>query len=338
MLAILSPSIASKFCASMLRTSLLGLTAAFVISTPASAQNVYPDKPVRLIVGRPPGGVADIAARVIGQHLQSRWKQQVIVENRGGGNGVLAQKVILQAPEDGYTLLVAADSDFTINRFVSKSWQPSFDTDILAVARLSFNPVVLVAHSKAPFNNVQELIAAATADPGGITFATAGVASSPHLVAEYFAQRTGTDLRHIPYRGGPGAAAAAAGGHTQLAALAISSSVALVQAGEIKVIGLTTKERLKSLPDWPTISESGVPDFEANIWTGLFAKAGVPALVLKRIEADIREILADPAVAKQFEEVGAEAAPLFGEELRAEIKKDSARNGDLVQRLKLAAD
>jgi len=333
MLAILSPSIASKFCA-----SLFALTAALVMAAPASAQDVYPDKPVRLIVGRPPGGVADLAARVIGQHLQARWKQQVIVENRGGGNGVIAQKAILQAPEDGYTLLVAADSDFTINRFVSKNWQPSFDTDIVPIARLSFNPVVLVAHSKAPFNSVQDLIAAAKADPGGITFATAGIASSPHLVAEFFAQRTGTDLRHIPYRGGPGAAAAAAGGHTQLAALAISSSVALVQSGEIKVIGLTTKERLKSLPDWPTISESGVPDFEANIWTGIFAKAGTPTPLLKRIEADLREILSDPAVARQFEEVGAEAAPLFGEELRAEIKKDSQRNGDLVQRLKLAAD
>ena len=318
--------------------ALLGVAATLIGAIPASAQEAYPDKPVRLIVGRPPGGVADIAARVLAQHLSARWKQQVIVENRPGAGGVVALKATLQYPSDGYTLLVAADSDFTINRFVLKAWQPSFDTDFVPVARFTFNPVVLIAHSKAPFNTVQELIAAAKADPGGITFATAGTASSPHLVGEYFALRTGTNLLHIPHKGGPAAATAAAGGHTQLAVLAVSSTASLVHSGAVKVIGLSTKARLKSLPDWPTIAEGGVPDFEANIWTGLFARADTPAAVLTRIETDVRQLLADPAVIKQFEEVGAEAAYLSGPELRTEIKKESDRYGELVQRLKIAAD
>jgi len=203
---------------------------AWFADVPALAQTMYPDKPVRLLVGRPPGGVADIAGRVLGQHLSKRWKEHVVVENRPGGGGVIAVRATLQAPADGTTVLVAADSDFTINRFVLKSWQPSYDTDIVPIARLTFNPVVLVAPANAPYSTVQQLIQAAKADPGGITFATAGAGSSPHLVGEYFGSRAGIDIRHIPYNGGPGAASAAAGGHVGLAVIAVSSAAPLVQS------------------------------------------------------------------------------------------------------------
>jgi tripartite-type tricarboxylate transporter receptor subunit TctC len=318
--------------------ALLATATACLAGAPASAQGTYPDKPVRLLVGRPPGGVADIPARVLAQHLSERWKEQAIVENRPGASGEIAIRATLQAPADGSTLLVAADSDFTINPFVLKSWEPSFGTDIIPIARLAFNPVVLVAPANAPYSTVRQLIEAAKADPGGITFATAGVGSSPHLVGEYFGSRAGIDIRHIPYRGGPGAASAAAGGHVGLAVIAVSSAAPLVQSGSIKIIGLSTKSRLASHPDWPTIAEGGLPGFESNMWTGLFVRAGTPTAVVEKLRADVSAVLADPAVIKQLEDVGAVPAPLFGKEFEAEVAGDSERNGALVRRLHIVTD
>lgn len=323
-------------------TSMLGAVAAIsamFLAAPGPAQaGAYPDKPVRFLVGRPPGGVADIAARVLAQRLSERWKQQIVVENRPGGNGIVAFKAAVQVEPDGYTLLVAPDSDLTINRFVLKGWQPSFDTEIVPVARVSENPVVLVAYSKLPHNTLPELIKAAKATPGHFTFGTAGVASSPHLVGESFAERAGIELRHIPHKGGVHAATAAAGGHTDLAVIAVSSAAPLVTAGTVKVLGVATKQRLKSHPDWPTIAEGGLPDFAADIWTGLFAKAGTPPAILEKLRADVTAILADPATIQQFESVGAIVAPQFGQAFAATIRQDSDRNGALIRRLKLAQD
>ncbi len=305
----------------------------------AGAQHAaYPDKAVHFIVGRPPGGVADIAARVLGQNLSERWRRQAVIENRPGGNGLVSFKATVSAPADGYTLLVAPDSDITINRFILKGWQSSYDSDILPVARLTTNPVVLVAHAKAPFSTVPELIAAAKAKPGSITFATAGVASAPHLAGEFFAERAGIELRHIPYKGGAPAATAAAGGHVDLAVLAVSSAVPLVKSGAIKVIGVSAASRLPSEPDWPIIAEGGLPGFEASIWTGLFAKAGTPPAILDALEKQVKELLADPAVVRQFDTVGAQVAPLFGSELKTVITQDIERNRVLVNRLGLALD
>lgn len=308
-------------------------------SEPAHADaGAYPSKSVRILVGRPPGGVADIAARVLAQRLSDAWKRQIVVENRPGGNGVIAFKAAAQFEPDGYSLLIAPDSDLTINRFVLKGWLPSFDTDIVPVARITNNPVVLVASSKLPFESLADFIKAAKANPGKFTFGTAGVASSPHLVAENFAVRAGIELRHIPHRGGVHAATAAAGGHTDLAVIAVSSAAPLVASGSIKVLGVATRTRLKSHPNWPTIAEGGVPDFHGDIWTGLFARAGTPPAILGKLQKDINAILADPAAIQQFESVGALTAPQFGTEFEATIRRDSSRNGDLIRRLKLAGE
>jgi tripartite-type tricarboxylate transporter receptor subunit TctC len=286
-------------------------------------------------VGRAPGGVADIAARVVAQKLTERWKQQVVVDNRPGGSGQIAASVAAQSAKDGYTLLVAPESDLTINRFVLKNWKPYFDEDLVPVVRITVNAVVIAANSKAPFSNVPELVAAAKAKPNGLAFGTAGIASTPHLVGEYFAQRSGISLKHIAYKGGAEAAVAAAGGETPLAVMALSSAVPHVKSGNLKVIGLSTAQRLKSLPDWPTIAEGGLPGFEANIWTALFARTGTPPAVLEKLRAEVSDLLKDPSVIEQLETIGAEAAPLSGPELAAIIKTESERNGSLVTTLKL---
>jgi tripartite-type tricarboxylate transporter receptor subunit TctC len=296
----------------------------------------YPTKAVQIVVGRPAGGPVDIAARVLGQHLSADWKQNTVIENRPGGNGIIGLRAFLQTPADGYTLLVAPDSDFTINRFVLKSWQSSFDNDLVPVARITANPVVLVAGAKSPFNTLQDLIKAAKAQPGTITYATAGAASSPHLVAGYFSERAGIDLRHIPYKGGVDAAAAAAGGHTDLALIVVSSAASLVKSGAVKVLGVSTKERLTSQPDWPTIAEGGLPDFEGDVWTGLFVRTGTSPEIIDKLQAQVAGILKNPIAVQQLEAAGAIPAPLFGAAVKSLIERGIARNRLLIPRLKLA--
>lgn len=320
---------------SALVVALLPAVCASIAEPAAAQQSPYPDKAIRFVVGRPPGGVADVAARVVGQRLTERWKQQIIVDNRPGGSGMISASIAAQAASDGYTLLVAPDSDLTINRFVLKNWKPFFDNDFVPVVRLTINPVVIVAGAKAPFNTVAELIAAAKAKPNSIAFATAGIASSPHIVGEYFAERAGIELKHIAYKGGADAAVAAAGGEVPLAVMAVSSAVPHVKSGNLKVIGLSTETRLKSLPDWPTIAEGGLPGFEANIWTALFGRTGTAPATIEKLRAEITEILTEPAVVQQLEAIGAEAAPLSGPELQTVIKRETIRNEALVGRLKL---
>jgi len=206
------------------------------------------------------------------------------------------------------------------------------------VVRITVNPVVIVANSKAPFNSVAELLAAAKAKPNSIAFGTAGVASSPHIVGEYFAQRGGVSLKHIAYKGGADAAVAAAGGETALAVMAVSSAVPHVKSGNLKVIGVSTAHRLSSLPDWPTIAEGGLPGFEADIWTALFARTGTDPKIIERLRAEVTDLLKDPSVIQQFETIGAEAAPLSGDELQAVIKRESERNGSLISSLNLVVN
>lgn len=311
----------------------------FPFGTGALAQSgAYPDRSIRLIVGRPPGGVADIAARVVGQRLTERWKQQVIVDNRPGGSGMISAGIASQANPDGYTLLVAPDSDLTINRFVLKDWKPFFDKDLVPVVRITTNPVVIVANAKTPYSSVKELIDAAKARPNAIAFATAGIASSPHIVGEYFADRAGIQLKHIAYKGGAEAAVAAAGGETPLAIMAVSSAVPLVTAGKLKPIGVSTLARLKSLPEWPTVSEGGIPNFEADIWTALFARTGTPPAIIERLRTEVTAVLSEPAIVQQLEAVGAAAAPLSGAELTEVIKRETERNAALTAKLNLVVN
>lgn len=318
--------------------SAIAVISTALLTSPATAQSdAYPDKPVRILVGRAPGGVADIAARVLAQRLSERWKQQTVVENRPGGTGTIAFRALVQAEPDGATLLVAPDSDMTVNRFVLKGWQASFDTDIVPVARISESPVVLIANAKLPYNTLQELVKAAKSEPGRFTFGTAGVATSPHLVGELLADRAGIEIRHIPHKGGAPAAAAAAGGHTDLAVIAVSSAAPLVAAGAVKVLGVATKARIKSHPDWPTMADGGLPEVSADIWTGLFARAGTPPAILQKLQADVAAVLADPGTVQQFESIGALVTPLFGADFTAAIKRDAERNGALIAKLKLTS-
>jgi tripartite-type tricarboxylate transporter receptor subunit TctC len=237
---------------------------------PAQAQN-YPTKPIHVIVPYAPGGVADIAARLVGQKLTEAWGQQVVIENRTGGNGFIAVNTTIKAPADGYTLIVGTVGEFTINPALFKDIPYNVQRDLAPVGMLSDTPIVLAAHAGSPFNSVADVIAAGKAQPGRVSVASPGNGTMNHLAIEWIGLGAGTKFQHIPYRGGAPAGAAVAAGDVPLGTLAISSALPHVKSNRVRVLALTTAKRSREFPDWRTLQDLGVPDVDASNWVAMFA-------------------------------------------------------------------
>lgn len=315
--------------------SIVGVATLLLIPTVASA---YPDKPVRIIVPFPPGGVTDIAARVIGQKLSEQWKQQVIVENKPGAGGIIGVDTAVRSPADGYTLLMATNGEFTINPAVYAKLPYDPQKDVVPIIMATSTPLMWVANTNAPINSIPELIAAAKEKPGAIAYSTPGNGTMNHLTGEWFSLATGTKYLHVPYKGGAPAATAIASGEVPVGVVAISSGLPFIKSGKVKVLGLTTAKRSARAADWPTAAESGVKDFDAAIWVGLFAPAGTPQAILTQVENDVRQALKDPAVADRLAAVGAEPVGMPANELKERIKVDAARFMKIAKEAEIRLD
>src|ERR1051325_8738589 len=279
-----------------MRIQMFAVAAAVVmLAQPANAQS-YPSKPIHMLVPYAPGGITDIAARIVGAKLTEAWGQQVVVENRPGGNGFIAMTAAAKAAPDGYTYVMATVGDVAINPALFKEMPYDVDRDLAPVAMVSDAPMVLAAHADAPFKSVAEVIAAAKAQPGRISVATPGNGSVNQIVLEWMALNTGTRFQHIPYKGGAPAAAGLAGGDIPLGVLASSSVAPHVKSGRIRVLGVTMAKRSKFNPEWPTLQEGGVREVDASNWTALFAPKGTPAAVIDKLNGEVVKILAMPDV------------------------------------------
>ena len=298
----------------------------------------YPTRPVRIMVGWAPGGITDVAARIVAQKLTEKWGQQVIVENRSGASGMIADAAAARAEPDGYTLLLASSPEVTTTPFIQKSAQKYFVTDFIPVSLVSINPLVLVTASDSVYKNVREVIAAAKAKPGEISYSSPGIGTAPHLAAIMFEEATGTKIQHVPYRGGSPAAVAVAGKDVPIGFNAMAGVMPLISSGRLKVLGLATSQRIASQPDWATVSEQGVPNFEYTVWSGMFVQKGVPAEIVRKLEADVHAILADPDVAKKFEGFGALPAKEDMKSFVARIKRDTNANEAIVRKADIQAD
>ncbi|WP_420225112.1 Bug family tripartite tricarboxylate transporter substrate binding protein [Pigmentiphaga litoralis] len=299
----------------------------------------YPTKPVKIVVGWSAGGVADVAARVFAQRLSTLWGQQVQVENRPGGGGIIASGVVARAPADGYTLQMVAASEITISPFVRDDLPYSYDKDFVPVFQTTLNPIVLAIHANSPYKTLNDVITAAKAAPGKISYSTAGNGSNPHLAVELFSDEAGISLKHVPYKGGGPASVAAAGGEVVLGAMAISSALPYVKAGTLRVLGVTGTQRLASLPDWPTLAEQGYKNAAlASVWTGLYVKAGTPAAIQQKLAADFAVALADPSVKGQLENLGAEPGGATFGTFGAAVKAEAARNEAIVRKANIRPD
>src|SRR5215469_14519135 len=299
-------------------------------AAPAQAQT-YPAKPIHILVPYAPGGITDIAARIVGAKLTEAWGQQVLVENRPGGNGFIAMTAEAKAAPDGYTLVMVTVGDVAINPAMFKEMPYDVERDLAPIAMVSDAPMVLAAHADAPFKSVADAIAAAKAQPGRISVATPGNGSVNQIVLEWMALNTGTRFQHIPYKGGAPAAAALAAGDIPLGVLASSSVAPHVKSGRVRVLAVTMAKRSTLNPEWPTLQQEGVKEVDASNWTALFAPKGTPQPVIDKLNADVK-ILNMPDVKERFAGGGVVTIPSSAAELDARVKQEAERFRAIVQK------
>jgi tripartite-type tricarboxylate transporter receptor subunit TctC len=306
-------------------------------AAPAQAQN-YPAKPIHILVPYAPGGISDIASRILGAKLTEAWGQQVLVENRPGGNGFIAMAATAKAAPDGYTMVMATGGDVAINPAMFKEMPYDVEGDLAAIAMVSDAPLVLAAHAGAPYNTVADVIAAAKAQPGRISVATSGNGSINQIVLEWMALNTGTQFQHIPYKGGAPAAAALAAGDIPLGVLASSSVAPHVKSGRVRVLAVTMAKRSTLNPEWPTLQQEGVKEIDASNWTALFAPKATPQPVIDKLNAEVVKILNMPDVKERFAGGGVVTIPSSAAELDARVKQEAERFRAIVQKANIRPD
>ncbi|MDN3568079.1 tripartite tricarboxylate transporter substrate binding protein [Paeniroseomonas aquatica] len=272
----------------------------------ARAQGAWPGRPVTMIVPWAPGGSNDVAARLLTPHLEARFGQPFIVENRPGGGGSVGMGMVARARPDGLTLLVSSASNHIFHPLIAPDLGYDVRQALPAVAMLVDVPNVVAASNALGVRTIQELIAKVKADPKGITFASSGVGSSNHLAGELFRLKTGLDMTHVPYRGGGQAITDLIAGTVPLAFLNLPTVIGPAEAGSVRLLAVGTSERLRSRPDIPTVAEQGVPDYAVRSWTGLFAPKGTPRPAVERLAAALKEILDLPAVKKRLTDMASD--------------------------------
>ena len=283
------------------REFLTGLMAAGVAPFSASAQS-YPDHPVRVIVGYAAGGASDIAARLVAQKLSERLGQSFVVENRPGAASNLATEMVVNAPPDGHTLLLASASN-AINASLYDKLNYNFLRDIVPVGSITRGPLVMLTNPSFPAKNVADFIAYAKANSGKINMASAGIGSPQHLAGELFRVMTGIEMLHVPYRGAPPALTDLIGGQVQVYFGSISGSISYTKSGQLRSLATTGATRAELLPDIPTVGEF-VTGYEATTWYGLGAPKGTPAGVVEKLNKELNAVLGDPNVKARMADLG----------------------------------
>jgi tripartite-type tricarboxylate transporter receptor subunit TctC len=310
---------------------------AVIGAAPASAQT-YPTKPIHIIVPYAPGGITDIAARIVGAKLTEAWGQQVVVENKPGGNGFIGMTAGAKAAPDGYTLTMATVGDIAINPAMFKTMPYDMERDFTPIAQVSDAPMVLAANANAPYKTVADVLAAAKAQPGRLSVATPGNGSVNQIVLEWMALNTGTKFQHIPYKGGAPAGAAVAAGDIPLGVLASSSVAPHVKAGRMRVLAVTGAQPSKFNPEWPTLQSQGVKEVDASNWTLLLAPKGTPQAIVDKLNAEVVKILNMADVKERFAGGGVATIPSTPAELDARIKQSAQSIAAIVQRANIRAD
>ena len=318
------------------RTRILVLLALAVAASTAAAQE-FPSKPIRFIVPFPPSGAVDVLARTLGPPMSKALGQSVVVENRPGGNTVIAGELTVRAPADGHTLLLMAPS-FTINPFVRSRLPFDVAKDFAPVTLVANSALLIAIHPSLPARNVKELVALARANPGKLTFATASVVGGQRIAGELFKDAAKIDIVNVPYNGGAPATMATVGGHTTMLVTNIIESAPQVIAGKLRGIAVTTIQRSEVLPQVPTVAESGYPGFDAGNWFGAMVKSGTPRPVVDRLNAEIAKALELPEVREALGRYGLVPAAMSPDKFAAFVRTEMERNARIIAKLNLKID
>ena len=302
---------------------LVALAAVFSLLSLNAAGQDYPAKPVRFISPYPPGGVVDIASRLVGHKLSEMWKQQVIVENRTGGGGTIGADHAAKSAPDGYTVLFATVSEFCITPHLYSKLPYDIRRDMTPVLIATETPLMLAAHNSAPFSTVQEMIAHSKTLPGGLSYSSPGLGTLNHLTGERLVLETGARLVHVPYTGGGPAGTALAGGEVPLGMLAASSAAPHIKSGRVKAIAL--------------IDKAGV-GFDASQWVGVAVPTGTSRAIIAKLSTDINAVLKMPDVRERLNGLGSQPAGSTVEEMATRIRTESEQFAQIVQRIKLRLD
>ena len=326
-----------KYCLSVL--ALTGFMAALPMLV--RAQNVYPSKPIRLVVPFTPGGVTDTSARLIAEQLSKRLGQQVIVDNRPGAYGNIGTQQVAAAEPDGYTLLLGFDGTLVINPHVFDKVPFNTTRDFAPIGKIGDAILILVAHPGVSVTHLKDVVALSKSQPAGLSYGTSGTGGTPHIAGELLKLRTGANLIHIPYKGGGQAMTDVLGGTIPLVFTAVAGAQGHVKSGKLRAIAVSSAQRSKSLPDVPTFMESGLnglSDFEINSWVGLLAPAKTPKPIIDRLNTELVYVLNDLDVRDKLNVMGISAAPDSSAKFSEDIKRDLARYGQIVKAAGIKAD
>jgi tripartite-type tricarboxylate transporter receptor subunit TctC len=316
----------NKFVSRALR-ALLVVSLAFSSSVFAQA---WPSKTITLVVPFPAGGTTDLISRPLAQKLSEVLKQPVVVENRGGAGGTLGAGVAARTAPDGYTFLIGA-VHHTIATTLYKNLPYNFEKDFAPVTVMAYVPNIVVAHSSVAAKNMQELTALAKAKPGSITYGSAGNGTSHHMAAELFKSMAKVDMQHVPYKGGGPMMNDLIGGQINIAFETAASATPQIKGGKVKALAITTAKRSPSMPDLPTVAESGLPGYDVVTWYGMLAPAGTPKDIVNRMNAEVIKILHTPEFKQRLTDISSEPGDTTPEQFAELIKSDTAKWSKVVK-------
>lgn len=318
------------------------LCLAMLVSSPqacaADAAAAYPNKPIRLVVTFVAGGGVDLLARTLAPKITEAWGQQVLVDNRAGGGGIIGTEIVARATPDGYTLLFGTSSGMVNNPLLRPKLPYDPVRDFAPVSQLVVTAMLLAAHPSIGASTVQELVAVARRRPGEISYASAGPGAPNHIATELLKLMTKTDMVHVPYKGSGAALTDLLGGQVQVMFNPMAPVLPHVRSGKLRALAVGNDRRSAAMPELPTVAESGLPGFDSAPWYALFAPAGTPRAVVAKLNAEIGRILAEPAMAQRLTGQGSEPRPSTPEALSEIMRADTKRIAPVIRALGLRVD
>ena len=312
---------------------------ALALPCETALSQAYPSRPIRMVVGFPPGGGTDVVARIISPKLSENLGQPVVIENRPGATGTVAAAAVAKSPADGYTIMMGHVSVNAIAPSLFPNLQYDVIKDFAPITLAASVPHFVVVHPSVPVNSIQELIEYAKARPGKLSFPSAGNGSTPHLAGEIFKSMAGLNIVHVPYKGTGQSMADLLAGQHQVAFDTAPASAGNVRSGRMRVLGVSSAKRVPEFPDVPTVAEAGVPGYEVTTWYGIFAPGGTPAAIVSRLHAETMKAMQSPEVRPRLAEAGADGTlTRTPEEFAAIVRADVARYAKIIKEAGLKID